>query len=368
MLTIELVEPEEAGRSAPGAETSADGEKPAQSDANAIAAVEAALTDLLAAALPGTGDAERPASPSSRPGKPRRAKRARRRGRRLAMRRGLPLRQSVLLAFAGILSHARAASRRATSDPDESVHDYRKSIRRARALVALLRPALGRTATTGLIRELRQAFRATGPIRDEAILLSTLRSTASEDPARTAIEQALEAEQRGHGQPGRAAQCLTAGARMLAPLPATLQVVLPREFSIADLERGLARSFRRAQSTLKQAAVSGLETDFHEWRKRVKELRYQVELLASTGSAELARREDALAILAEELGKVTDLIVLAAELARRQQAGSLPEAPGLSRAIHESIRDRARDLLARGEQLFAQAPKDLARQVLAERG
>ncbi len=381
MLTIELVEPEGSGAtSETGDGTRAAGERieaprrgqdaHAGNDAEAIAAVESALTDLLAAALPATPAEGSTVSPPAKATKPRVARQARRRGprKRLALRRGVPLRQSVLLAFTAIIARARASARRAAVDPEESVHDFRKSIRRARAMVALLRPALGRMAATGLTSELRRAFRATGALRDQAILLSTLRSISSEDPARPAIEQTLQAELLGDGQPARAAQHLVAGTRALAPLPATLRVVLPQTFSVADLERGLARSVRRVHRTLNQAAASGLEADFHEWRKRVKELRYQIELLASTGSAELGRREDAFAILAEELGKVTDLIVLAAELARRQKTGSLPDATGLSRDIHQAIRDRSRDLIARGQELFSESPKDFARQALAERG
>jgi len=360
VLTIELAEPDEPGGTRPEAAAAHSTD-----DTIAIAAVEAALTDLLAAALPGPQVAD-PALSNGGTAKLTRRARSRTPRRRLVLRRGVALRQAVLDAFARILARARAAAREAASDPETAVHDYRKSIRRARAIVSLLRPALGRTASGGLTRELRQAFQATGPIRDGAILLSTLRSIPSEDPERAAVVKALQAEPEDSGEPARAA--LAAGVRTLAPLPSTLRVILPATFSVADLERGLARSFRRAHRALANAASSGLETDFHEWRKRVKELRYQVELLASTGSRELARREKALATLAEELGRVTDLIVLAAEIGRRQQGGSLPDAPRLLGDIHQSIRERSRELLDRGQQLFAEPPKDFARQVLAERG
>ena len=79
-------------------------------------------------------------------------------GRKLAMRRSATLRESVLLAFARTLRYARAVARRAPEEPEESVHEYRKSIRRARAVVSLLRPALGKKTAGGWLRQLPSAI------------------------------------------------------------------------------------------------------------------------------------------------------------------------------------------------------------------
>jgi CHAD domain-containing protein len=122
------------------------------------------------------------------------------------------------------------------------------------------------------------------------------------------------------------------------------------------------------RSTLAQAATTGENAEFHEWRKRVKELRYQIELLASSGSAELKRREKALATLAEQLGKVTDLIVLQAALTEREKSGAVSEAPALAEAIQAAIAARTRELIERGRGFFTESPGDFARQVLADRG
>ena len=213
----------------------------------------------------------------------------------------MPLREAMLSAFTAIIATARGTVRHVALEPEEALHDFRKSVRRARALVSLLRPALGRTAAAGLSGELRAAFQSTGALRDADILIATLRSVASDDPSRPIVERALAQEQARDG--ARAAEALAAGNRVLRPLPEVLRVTLPRAFSMDDLARGLARSCRRVRATLAQAVEAGTSAAFHEWRKRVKELRYQIELLASTGSAALKRREKALAALAEELGK-----------------------------------------------------------------
>jgi CHAD domain-containing protein len=357
---MEFVEPEEEQ----SAETSEALAVLGAGDADALAAVEAALSDLLAAAIPGDPtDAGLPEPVSPEPAKKTRRRAAR---RRLVAPRGVPLREALLRAFGGIVSTARGTVRHVASEPREALHDFRKAVRRARALVSLLRPALGPTATHGLVGELRSAFQATGVLRDADILIATLSTVVSDDAVRPVFERALEQEQSRDGS--RAAEALAAGNRILRPLPDVLRVTLPQAFSMDDLARGLARSCRRVRSTLARAATTGSNVDFHEWRKRVKELRYQIELLASSGSAELKRREKALAALAEELGKVTDLIVLKAALAEREKSGAIPEAPALAKAIQAAIAARSRELTERGRGFFTESPGVFARQVLAERG
>jgi CHAD domain-containing protein len=147
-----------------------------------------------------------------------------------------------------------------------------------------------------------------------------------------------------------------------------MEVTLPSDFSAKDLERGLARSRRRERRALEQARETGSDEDLHEWRKRIKELRYQVELFASTGSRELKKREKALGELAQRLGDVTDAIVLAREILRREKDGSVPPAHALLERIRASAKTASRGLLEDGAGLFEKDPKAFARQVIAERG
>ena len=63
------------------------------------------------------------------------------RGGGLRLRRHVPLREGLLSAFSGILLVARRHATAASVDPKRALHDFRKSIRRARSVVALLRPA-----------------------------------------------------------------------------------------------------------------------------------------------------------------------------------------------------------------------------------
>lgn len=290
-------------------------------------------------------------------------------GGKLRLPRRRPLREGVLTAFSRVLGTARRCARGAGENPVAAVHEYRKALRRARAIIALLSPSLGKPAARGFTGHLQGAFRATNAFRDADILLQTLRAVPAapeDDLARHAIEVALELEQRRTR--AETAETLGRGVRALSGLPAALEVVLDPLFSTKNLERGLTRSRRRERRALDRARKTESDADLHEWRKRVKELRYQLELFASTGSRELKKREKALGQLAQDLGNLTDLIVLRSEIARRQQEGAVPPAPSLIDRMVRLSTLRSGEILQRGARLFEDEPKVFARQVIGERG
>jgi CHAD domain-containing protein len=187
-----------------------------------------------------------------------------------------------------------------------------------------------------------------------------------EDLARHTLQVALELEQRRTRR--ETSETLERGLAELASLAAALRVLLDPAFSAQDLEDGIRRSRRRERTSLERAVQTGDAADFHEWRKRVKELRYQIELLASTGSRELKKREKALGRLAQDLGEVTDLTVLAREIERRSSEGAVPPAAHLVDRIRKIAQDKSRRLLDDGVALFETDPRQFARQVMAERG
>ena len=291
-----------------------------------------------------------------------------RRGGGLRLRRHVSLREGLLSAFSGILLVARRHAAAASLDPTRAVHDFRKSIRRARSVIALLRPALGRTAARGLAEELQRAFRDTGDLRDGDVLTATLAAVSGDDPE--LFVEAAEVAARLGANPKSAdpGKVVRKALPILRRLPAALEVILPREYSTPDLERGLTRSYRRSQRAWTQAEQSRTDSDFHEWRKRVKELRYQVELLASTGSPSLKAREKALGVLARELGEVTDMSMLCRQIEALAADGGSGIASRLLERGRALVRERSDGLLSRGGEFFSEPPRAFALKVLAERG
>lgn len=289
--------------------------------------------------------------------------------RKITLRRNRPLRDGLLAAMARIVAASRRGVRTTGSDPVAAVHEYRKAVRRALAVVSLLRPSLGKRASRGLAKPFRGALHDTGSLRDAGVLLQALRRLPSEltkDPAAEAAETIFEERRRVASEEGPTAEVLTRSAATLRPIPAALGVVLTRDFSPRDIERGLSRSAKRTRRALDHALETHDPVEFHEWRKLVKELRYQIELLAS--GVELRAREKALGKFVEEMGKTTDLILLLREVETLAREGKLEGATAWTEQIRALVLQRCDALMLRGQSVFSEAPRRLARQILAERG
>jgi len=295
--------------------------------------------------------------------------RRRRRTGKLRLKPRRPLADALLGSFRNVVKSARGAARRAPEQPAEAVHEFRKSLRRADAVVALLRPALGKKASRGLTRRLRDVFRTTGAVRDAEILVAALAAmprSDEEEAGRRSLESELETR-RAHAL-REAPAILEKAVAGLPRVTAAFEVLLDPDVGAHELESGLARSRRRERAALERARQSGASEDLHRWRKRIKELRYELELLASTGSPELEERERALADLARRLGSVTDAIALASAIERRRDESGLVETPVLLEKLRERIRQESGESLEKGPDLFEKGPRAFARRVVAERG
>jgi CHAD domain-containing protein len=282
----------------------------------------------------------------------------------LALDDQLPPRAGLGAAFAGVMGYARSLADHAKGDPVGAVHEYRKAVRRGRALLRLARPIMARAAFRALNAELRKALAASSPVRDAHVLTEALRWLPARTgaAARAAARQALEVVPRP--RKGAEEEVLRRGAWALRALPERFFDALPRDVSWADLSSGLRESYRRSRKALQRSERSGEQDSLHDFRKRVKELRYQLELFEAAGEGRPRRATRGLASLAQRLGAATDLIAL------RRLAVSLPgieSADGrrLARAIDARVAVLAARELPRARKLFRERPKRFAARALS---
>ena len=80
--------------------------------------------------------------------------------------------------------------------------------------------------------------------------------------------------------------------------------------SFSALRQGLKRSYKHGRTTMTQAQTKPSVENFHEWRKRVKDLWYQVRVLEPTWPAMLKDMADELGRLADYLSEDHDLSIL----------------------------------------------------------
>ena len=243
---------------------------------------------------------------------------------------------------------------------ETAVHETRKRCKETRGLARLVRPALG-DGFDSLNAEVRDAARELSGLRDSHALLGTiddLRDDLSEKKA--ARLDAVRTRQFGIVEATTAG--LTADderiTRAVGRLRAARAMVdtwdLPDD--VATLS-GLDRTYSDGRAALKSARKASDDETVHEWRKRVKDLWYQVRLL----DADDAERLDDLSDL---LGDDHDLAVLVADL---DDAGDVLDDRTIKRATRLA-RDRQADLRLKafelGRKVYDEDPRDFVERLV----
>ena len=199
----------------------------------------------------------------------------------------------------------------------QDVHESRKSLKRLRALTRLLRPALGSEAYQRENGDLRDAARHLAGARDAEVMVLTLDELLRHDRKQVppggyaALRAHLQAERERVGQqlladagPARRA------AADLAPVRERAVQWLSADADFSAIEPGLRRIYREGRERYRIARREPSAENLHEWRKRVKDLRYCAELLAPLDQERLGKVCARTDRLGENLGDEHDLAVL----------------------------------------------------------
>ena len=256
-------------------------------------------------------------------------------------------------------------------DLDRAVHDTRKAFKRLRALVRVSRDALGDEVYRRENTIFRDAGRKLSATRDAAVLVQTLDELTAryrdelDDDAFAGLRGALASETEA------ASSALADDSAAVNEVQGTLEAArrrvggwpLPDDGGLALLEPGFERIYRRGRRALKAARKDPGTDNFHELRKRAKDLWHAAQVMrpaAPKAMKELGRRAHALSDLT---GDDHDLAVLRA--AARERHATL--APGELALLERLIARRRRRLqgkaLAQGRRLYARKPATLGKLV-----
>jgi CHAD domain-containing protein len=257
---------------------------------------------------------------------------------------------------------ARAAIGRTDQPLAERVHALRKTVKKLRGLLRLVRPVLG--GARAEIAALGEAGRGIATLRDAEVLCRTLdglidRSTLPET-ARAALRAPFADLLAAEIAESSLAPRLERFAQALEAIAARAPLWQVREPGFAALAPGLRRTAGEARAALAALGRHPGAEAVHDWRKRVKDHWYQARLLAPIWPAMMAPHVAAADTLGEVLGLHNDLAVLRARLASRDDlpAGPVAVVDALARIAQEEHLARALPL---GRSLLADRPKALAR-------
>ena len=221
--------------------------------------------------------------------------------------------QAIRGSFGEAVVFANLMVDRAENHPALSVHEFRKTIRRSRALIRLLRGVIDPDAVRSIDTGLQSAVLPTSGLRDARILLATLDRVPpikGSKKLRRELRERFEARIKDLESHGEESRVLIGCRAPLARLPGELADALPAVVEVEELRESLRRSYRRARRTCLSAVRAPEDASIHRARKRVKELRYQLEWLLDISAKRNRKRHKRVAALAQDLGDVTDLLVL----------------------------------------------------------
>ncbi|MEZ4403617.1 MAG: CHAD domain-containing protein [Kofleriaceae bacterium] len=269
------------------------------------------------------------------------------------------LRTRVVRAAAAALGEARAAAAVAEADPHAAVHAVRKALRQLRAMVDLVGPALPKRERKDLARGFAAARRSLGPARDQEVARDLLGTIAPLHEL-TAAAEAVDAA----AAPDRvAAEAMVADVQRAVAEAAThvdaLTAAMPDELRPRHVARGLARTYKRARSARRRAKRS--ERAVHRWRRRAKELSYQltiVDVLPGTDELRAALRN-----LDHQLSAAVDHLM--AKDYVRLYGGDADDALALQGAVHNGLLAGADVARSTSRGLFNMRPKKLRRQLVS---
>lgn len=214
------------------------------------------------------------------------------RSRELVLQGGEPLRNGLQRMALEQLDLALEQLGTGASDPPSelAVHETRKALKRVRALMRLLAPALGKDAFAHETSALREVATRLGGARDSEVMLATLEALIERHPRKLARSKGIAALRAELSRECERVREQTLGdpaalALVLSELHQTRVRVemwrLPECDQLELVEPGLRRLYGQGRRRFRRAARGkGRQMrGMHEWRKRVKDMRYVAEML-----------------------------------------------------------------------------------------
>lgn len=254
---------------------------------------------------------------------------------------------------------AASLSKKRVTDVD--IHDARKNLKKSRAALRLLRGALAETTFERDNAALRDAARPLSSARDSKVLSSALDDLVDQygfaDPKQRLekFQRVLRKEQR------HARQALTAA--QLAKQRKALHEIGQRSnrwrMQGEDwqmLGGGLERIYRNGRKKLKAAAASRDSEHLHDWRKQVKYLWHELQILQPLWPGVIGELADQTHKLSDYLGDDHDLAVLREKIISNADAFDGNDCGALLALLDRRRRQLQDKALVLGERIFAAKP------------
>lgn len=243
-------------------------------------------------------------------------------------------------------------------DPADAVHGVRKDLKKLRSALRMARRGLGSKLYHDQNETYRDAGRQLSGARDAEVKIETLDGVAGDSgdalPAEVVVRwRALLVAERDEAVRAMDARSLVEPAARIVSGREDLE---ERSLKLgrSDVLDAVTRSYARGRKAMKRAKADPVPENFHTWRKRAKDLWYQLRIIRKAWPDLLGEMVDRAHELADFLGDHHDLAVLSEDLAGRDFAEADQEK--IEEAISRRQEHLAKKAFRLGQRLYAEKP------------
>lgn len=205
-----------------------------------------------------------------------------------------------------------------TIERDLGVHEARKSCKRVRAALRLVRDEIGKSIFKKENIRYRDIARKLALARDSWVKIAVMDRLIHQDDNiafpigvfddfRNQLVQNYDFTRQRESEDKTKIPMILESIQESIPLLRNLPIQ-NKGFSV--MRSGLSRTYTRGQKGMIDSNLTPIPENFHEWRKRVKYLWHQIEILLNVNPEELGELAIHLHSLADILGDHHDLIIL----------------------------------------------------------
>ena len=238
----------------------------------------------------------------------------------VSLRRQESLGQGLLRAVEVLIDSVTAHSEESGYD-EEALHRFRTTIKRLRALLRLIRPAVESVFFDRENERLRTAARLLSGTRDSEVARDTVKALpVSHQSTREAMNAVLPGLEKRVERAKAQEPNVTEVKRRLEQTRRSFRQLKFRRTDQEIIEPGIRKVYQQGRRRMKAAIRTGQDSAYHRWRIRAKNLYYELQFLEPVWPKPLHRMVSRLSKLQDRLGLDHDLTVLRAELTKTPDA------------------------------------------------
>jgi len=271
------------------------------------------------------------------------------------------LRGALLQAFHEAVQTAKDAVAAVDRSSTDAVHAARKGLRRARAVLELVAGALPKSERKAVGKAIQEARRALSMVRDHAVAPETLGQLPLGDEDRATAKRVLDNAAEALPAAQEIKQLLAESAARAAAQGEALEAALPAEIELDTVLDGIQNVYAEARRERRDGKRS--KQSFHSWRRRSKELGYQLDFLCSHAGPRVHAIHSEIESLSDMLGPAVDLIMVREFLGTHNQGISGDELEHLETAVDAQLEDLMKHTRKAGRDTFSQKPKKFAKRI-----